>query len=48
MTVVLFTMRANEGDEFQFNMHMSSAESADEGGPKRGVCELWMQRMCFQ
>ena len=31
--VMLFEMRANERDEFQLYVHMSRAESADEGGP---------------
>jgi bud site selection protein 31 len=32
---VLFEMRADKGDQLQLNMHMSSPQGADEGGPGR-------------
>lgn len=42
-------MRADQGDQLQLDVHMSRAQSTDEGRDKRGsVRELWLQRLCFK
>jgi len=45
---VLLAVCADERNEFQLDLYMSRTESADEGGPGGGMCELWMQRLCFE
>jgi bud site selection protein 31 len=40
--VVLSTMYSDQGDELQLYLHLSSAESAAQGGSECGVCQLWM------
>lgn len=46
--VVLFTLCTDEGDEFQFYMHLSRSQGTNEGESECGMCELWLQGMCFQ
>lgn len=45
---MLLKMRTDEGDELQLDVHMPGTKGADEGGSEYRVCELWMQRMCFE
>lgn len=45
---VLSEVCPDEGDELQLDVYMSGPKSADEGGPGGGVCELWVQRLCFE
>ncbi len=46
--VMLFALHSDEGDEFQFDLHMSGPQGAAEGGSECGVCELWVQRLCLE
>jgi len=40
--VVLFEVCTDERNEFQFNLYMSRAKGADEGGSGSGMCKLRM------
>lgn len=42
---VLSEVHTDEGDEFQFDVHLSRAEGSVEGGAGDTVCELWVQGM---
>jgi hypothetical protein len=39
---MLSEVHPDERDEFQFDLHLSGAEGAAEGGSECGMCELRM------
>ena len=46
--VVLSQMRADERDELQLYLHMSSSKGKYEGGSGDRVCQLRMSGMCVE